>query len=351
LTAVVLEIVDLPPADVAEIYQRQASLIIPAVLSVGEVIDHFEVLKQLAKDARSEIYLVLNKLDGKKYVLKAPSKNYKNDRNYLEDFAKEQWIGLRMNHPGLMKIFEQPHPSQYLYYVSEYIDGITLKQWMAEHERASLADTISLLNEMVKPVRYMHRNNLVHRDLKPENFLINKKGELKLIDYGTVQIAGILELARGTQKESPIGDIRYIAPEILVTGSSSNRSDIFSLACIVYEMIAGELPYSAILSNSDQPRQYDLWVYRSINKNQKLLLQLPPWLDLVMKKALAPDPKNRYSTLSEFQANLVKPSEEITRATASKPLIETNPLLVWKVLALILTTLLIVETVYFTAGR
>ncbi len=346
MTAVVLDILTLPPAEITEIYQRLSSQTIPPILAKGQTIDHYEILKPLAKESRSNLYLVLNKLDGKKYVLKTPSRKNKDDREYMEGFAREQWIGLRMNHSGLMKIFEQPPGSRFLYYVSEYIEGINLKQWMSERTNLTLAEAISILKEMIKPVRYMHRNNLLHRDLKPENFIINQGGALKLIDFGTVRIDSILELSRNNEKEYPVGDIGYIAPEILVTGHSSSRSDLFSLACIVYEMITGEQPYSAILTNKDQPGHYDQWIYRPISRNRKLLLQPPPWLDIVMKKALAPDPRNRYSTLSEFLSDLTQPSAEIIQSASFQPFIERNPLLFWKVLSLILTTLLIAETLY-----
>ncbi len=351
ISTLIINIDALAAQQVDDSYLQFKQLAIPPVLKVGDTIDDFTVIRLLANDARSHIYLAKSQLDQQRYILKMPAKDYQDDDEYLTGFALEQWIGARTNHPALMKIYPQPNQTQYLYHVCEYIEGMTLKQWLADRPCLSLIEARNMLKELVKPVRYMHRNNLIHRDLKPENFMINQDGAIKLIDYGTVQIASIEELSNSRHQESAVGDIGYIAPEILVYGKSSNRSDLFSLACIVYEMLSKQLPFTAILSNQDKPKRFDEWQYRPLQHALPAIIAPPFWVDHVLQKALSPNPQSRYATLSEFEADLRSPSTELLKNAKAIPLVEKHPVLFWKILTLALAIMLLGQSIYFIAFK
>jgi len=193
----------------------------------------------------------------------------------------------------------------------------------------------------------LQRNKMIHRDLKPENFMINRDGQIVLIDLGTIKISGLDEINFAETDDLPGGDLHYIAPEILVRNSCSWRSDLFSIATIVYEMLSGELPYDSIRSNRTVPNHYSSWKYRPLNtlSNRE---DLPKWLDSVLRQALDPRPENRFSSLSEFEQELARPSKVTLELEHKRPLLERDPLFAWKCLAclLALSNLL---TLYFLA--
>jgi len=218
---------------------------------------------------------------------------------------------------------------------------------MDEQGRASKDDVQKILAAMIKPVRYLHRNNIIHRDLKPENFIFDARDfSLKLIDFGSVEFGSLNDDLITTSGRDPVGDIGYIAPEYLVKGVGSTQSDLFSIASIVYELITADLPYSAILSQQDYPRQYDVWRYRSIFASRKPLNgHYPLWLDSVMRKALCPRPEERFEVLSEFEKEFTSPSAEIKRYARAVPLIDRNPIRFYQVVTLILVSVIAVQAI------
>jgi len=349
-SALLIEAKTLPPLEFSEVYDDVSSLVIPPVLKPNDTIGHFTVLKCLASDARSHIYLVLNQKDKIKYILKAPDKAYEHDADYMEGFALEHWLGIKLNSPYLMKGFQRPETSPYFYHVCEYIQGATLKAWMKQKGPLSLTEAQAVLKAMIKAVRVLHKNNIVHRDLKPENFIFDHNGILKLIDFGTVEIGSLKDGYTVPIQQTPMGDIAYLAPEYLVKGYGSPPSDLFSLAVIVYELLTGELPYSAILSNQDNPRHFDVWVYRSMFYTKSYSAYLPYWVDNVLKKALAADPDDRYQVLSEFELELNNPSTESLRMKRDTPLIKRNPLKFYQGLSLVLfVAVLVLAYMLFTS--
>ncbi|WP_028022120.1 bifunctional protein-serine/threonine kinase/phosphatase [Enterovibrio calviensis] len=342
-SVLLLDVKKLPPPQIDEVRTWLSTLKIPPVLHEGELFEGFRVIRRLAKEARSHIYLVERLTEQKKYVLKMPAKRYKDNAQYMAEFVQEQWVGQQLNHPNIMKIHSQPSGSQFLYHVCEYVEGKTLRQWVKKQKTISLADARLLLKGMVKPVRYLHRNNIVHRDLKPENFVFDESGELKLIDLGSVQLGSQRDDVSVVSRDAPVGDIGYLAPEYLVIGQGSVRSDLYSLASIVYEFLTGELPYATLLSNQDQPRQYDLWRYRPISASKGFSDTIPIWVDSVLRKALAPDPKERYALMSELEADLRTPSKEILKSMSDIPLLKRDPLKLYKGLSLILLFIILVQ--------
>ncbi|RVU85565.1 bifunctional protein-serine/threonine kinase/phosphatase [Leucothrix sargassi] len=349
ISCLIVEVKSLPQERVEELYRNLDTLQVPPVLEVGNKLDHFEVTRILHSGTRSHVYLARDKNTDELRVLKAPSLNFAEDKDYLEAFAREQWIGRKLSHPQIMQIFPPPEGSQFLYHVCEHIEGQTLRQWMIDHPRPSLDKVRDLLDAMIIPVRALHRAKMIHRDLKPENFLINRDGVVKLIDFGTMKIMGVEEISPSRPEEVPVGDANYIAPEYIVQNSVSSGSDLFSVATIVYEMITGKLPYNALKSTQSLPKQFGEWQYISLQKLAKQPDGMPVWVDAVLKKALAPNPIHRYQVMSEFQAELRKPSASMIQSVKSAPLMERNPLRFWQAVSAILLAIVITQWVlYFT---
>lgn len=347
ITCLLVRVDELPLAEIDEVHRSLSQLVIPPVLSEGNKLDHFEVIDVLHAGTRSHLYRVRDRNTGKQQVLKAPSENFKDDPQYLEGFVREQWVGSRINHPGVMKILPRPNDSPFLYHVCEYVEGITLRQWIYDHPNPDLKVVRELLDKIVHALRAFQRLSMIHRDLKPENIIINPRGRPVIIDFGTVYVAGLGEIASPLLEEVPVGSVDYIAPEYLLGDPGSDRSDLFSLAVIAYEMLCGKLPFHLPNMQRDPPGSFDAWRYISIRTVRK---DIPLWMDLALKKALNARPQGRYAAYSELLADLSKPNSALVSQHESAPLIERNPLVFWKGLSALLTLLLIAQWIWVSGS-
>ena len=137
----------------------------------------------------------------------------------------------------------QHHPRNFLYYVTEYIEGQTLRKWKNDHPQPSLPEVRGIVEQIAKGLRALHRMKMLHQDLKPENVIIDRNGTVKLIDFGSTKVAGIEELAPPLGETEHLGTINYSAPEYHRGIPVSPASDIFSMALISYELLTGKLPF------------------------------------------------------------------------------------------------------------
>lgn len=321
----------LPKEEIDEVHRKLTELKIPPVMSPGMSIDDFEIVNVLHSGTRSHVYLAKQKQTDKKVVLKAPSENFSDDAQYLEGFFREQWVGKRIDSPRVMKIYERPSGSPFLYHVCEHVTGKTLRQWMYDNPSPSLETVREIANSIVLALRVFQRLDMMHRDLKPENIFLDDNLQAKIIDFGTVLVEGLEEINSPLSEEVPVGSVDYIAPEYLF-GTAHPSSDLFSLGVIIYEMLSGQLPYKSI-SSQRYPKRFADWHYRSILETRK---NIPLWMELSLKKATAPDPRNRYQAYSEFLKDMSTPNESLLEKRQQMPLIERNPVLFWQVLSAIL---------------
>lgn len=346
LSCFIAEVKQLPQQDIHEVSRELTALKIPPVLSSGAKIDDFLVEKVLHSGTRSHVYLAKYVPNGKSFVLKAPTENYSDDLNYLEGFIREQWVGSRINSRGIMKIYprsDMQEQSRFLYHVCEFAKGKTLRQWMYDNPQPSLTLVREITAEIMAAIRVLQRHSMVHRDLKPENIIINDNNKVKIIDFGTVQVAGLQEIRSPIEDNNVVGAVGYIAPEYLLGQKGVHRSDIFSLGVMVYEMLSGELPYKKPLIQKNEVNSLDYWQYRQLRSYRK---DVPIWVDLALQKATQPNIVNRYQAMSEFLTDLTTPNATMLNRLESAPLIERNPVAFWKYLSLILLLILLGENIF-----
>ncbi|WP_261837344.1 bifunctional protein-serine/threonine kinase/phosphatase [Vibrio ishigakensis] len=341
LSALVLDILELPAQSLPEHQLSVLSRSIPPALDEGHKLDHFKVLKILHAGARSHVYQVLDETSGEIRVLKTPSEQYRDELEFLKGFANEQWVGTQLKNKRVMKVYPTPVESKFVYQICEHIEGMTLRQWMYDNPKPSLQQARSILDETVKALRVFQRADMVHRDLKPENIMITPSGEVKIIDFGAVKVKGLEEISPESQDTVPLGAVNYIAPEYLNTGKANLVSDLFSVAVIGYEMLTGELPYKPSTSQNLNAARHTKWVYRSLSDYRD---DIPTWVDLVFRKATHHLPNRRYQVLGDFIADLYIPNPVLQKEKDESPLIKRNPVLFWKILALMATGVALVET-------
>ena len=339
LTCGLLKIETLSQENMDEAITRLQALKIPPVMTPGNKIDGLEIISVLHSGTRSHVYIARDIGADARYVLKAPSRNFEEDATYLEGFVREQWVGRRLSHPGLMKVHPPRPDSPFLYLLCEEVRGQTLRDWMTEHQRPSLSEVRDILAEIIPAIRAMHRMGMVHRDLKPENIMLNYDGTVKIIDYGTVKVAGLDDIglsALNSADDLPVGAVNYTAPEAVLGQNSDVKSDLFSLGVITYEMLAGHRPYPEIKNRN---HSLDSWRYTSLGDSTP---DLPFWASHAVARACAANPSNRTDVLSEFLEDLRRPSQRARQAEDNAALLERNPVAFWKGATLICVTIIII---------
>lgn len=218
VSCTVLNVKELPSFNLTEYQTALLANNIPPALHQGQSLDHFEILDTLYEGPRSHVYLAFDRQKGGNVIIKAPSLNYSDDPETLKRFANEQWFSTQLDSRRVMKMYPRPVHSKFIYQVCEYIEGITLRQWMHDHPNPPLDSVREILDGIVKAVRVFQRADMVHRDLKPENIMITPNREVKIIDFGTVEAKGLREIQQEEATSFPLGSVNYTAPEYINTG-------------------------------------------------------------------------------------------------------------------------------------
>lgn len=340
ITALVMVVDQLPEESLSDSQQQLTRLPIPPAMQPGNRIDDYEVLEVIFNGTRSHLYRVVDRASGQQFALKAPSLNFSSDTRYLEGFIREEWVGQRIDHHNVMQTQAPLRPKRFMYYLSEHLEGQTLRQWMDDNPQPSLAQVRPLIRQLIQGLRAFQRADMVHQDLKPENIMIDNDGRVKIIDFGTVKIGGVAEISPPLTSEVPQGSVNYVAPEYLLGQSGTFRSDLFSLAVICYEMLTGKLPYKATGSHQPKLKHYCDLRYRPAIFHRP---ELPLWIEGCLRKALQPDPAHRYEALSEFQQDLEYPNATLQANIRRQPLLQRNPLRFWQGAAVLLMLLNLVQ--------
>lgn len=318
--------------EVAELYGHLSDLPFPPMLDTGVTLDGYQIIREIHASHRSHVYLAVDLDTGERVALKTLATECQQDIGQIERFLAEEWIARRINSPHVTQAHVAGRPRHYLYTVTRFIEGQTLTQWMRDRPRPELARVRDLVEQIARGVRAFHRAGMIHQDLRPDNVLIDTTGTVKLVDFGSTRVAGLVERTGETEAAAPPGTVQYSAPEYFLGESGSERSDIFSLGVITYQMLTGHLPYGAdVAAAKSRLAQYRLR-YRSVLRYNR---DLPAWIDGPLRKAVHPDPNKRHQALSEFVHELRNPRPEFADRPPP-PLLERNPLLFWQAVSLLL---------------
>jgi protein phosphatase len=332
LTLQIVKINNLPKKDVNEIQNEIFEKPIPELLNEGDIFDGFEVLSILHSNSRSHVYLVKDIKSKEKVVLKAPSHDRKEDISYLESFLLEDWIAKRINNKHVLKAHEIDRPKNYLYILTEYIEGETLTQWIRDNPMPKLQEIRPIVEQIAHGLQAFHTLEMVHQDLRPENILINKDNQIKIIDFGSTKVEGIIEIDSFKEQHHLQGTALYSAPEYFIGEEGSVKSDIFSLAVIIYQMISNAFPYGTNVAKSTTKSAQNKLKYIPLVHKE---IKVPQWFEEALKKALSINPINRYGLLSEFIYDLEKPNKHLTYKH-TPALMEKDPVLFWQIIAFLL---------------
>jgi serine/threonine protein phosphatase PrpC len=332
LTVQVVKVEALPHQDADELYQQLTNLPFAPQLEARMQLDGYTIVRQVHASSRSHVYLALDGETHTQVILKTPSIDLRADAAYLERFLMEEWIAKRVDSPYVLKPCLQTRKRNFLYTVTEFIEGQTLAQWMIDHPKSDLETVRGIIEQIAKGLRAFHRLEMLHQDVRPNNIMIDSTGTVKIIDFGSTKVAGMMEITSPLERHNLLGTAQYTAPEYFVGDEGSTRSDIFSLGVIAYQMLTNKLPYGAEVAKAKTKADQKKLDYHSARDSQR---EIPVWVDEALRKAVHPDPAKRYEELSEFLFDLRQPNQAFLNKTRP-PLLERNPVVFWKCVSFIL---------------
>jgi serine/threonine protein phosphatase PrpC len=329
LTCQIVRVEDPGRADEDTYLRKLSALPFPPELESGMLFEGYKIVRELHASNRTQIYLAADQASGETVVLKTPSVNYEDDPAYIEMFTREEWVGQLVSSPNVLKLLRPQRMRRHLYYVTEFVEGQSLRQWMHDHPHPELERVRGIVEQIAKGLRAFHRKEIIHRDLKPENILVDKFGTAKIIDFGSTRVAGLEEIASPVAQPELVGTAGYTAPEYHLGERPTNRSDIYSLGVIAYELLTGRLPYGRGFTSR---RDIEKLTYTPATMWNKTI---PTWVDAALAKAVHKNPVQRYEALSAFVEDLRRPGREFIERRP-RPLLERNPVAFWRGAALLL---------------
>ncbi|HLI82492.1 MAG TPA: serine/threonine-protein kinase [Bryobacteraceae bacterium] len=265
-----------------------------AALHAGDTLDHYRIEKLVARSGMASIWRATDTDNGRAVAIKIPHPEVEADPVFFDRFQREQEIGRKLDHPYVMKVFADDRRSD-VYMVMEWVEGRLLREILREQGKLPVDRAVRLAARIAEALDYIHGHGVVHRDLKPENIMVNGQDEIKLIDFGIAGNEGSRRLTFA-KLSNLMGTPDYISPEQVKGKRGDGRSDIYALGVMLYEMLTGKVPFEGpnafaimnerLLNNPVPPRELDP--------------RISPQLQEIVYRALERDPKNRYAAAREM---------------------------------------------------
>jgi serine/threonine-protein kinase len=275
----------------------------------GDQLDDYQLESFVASSGMASLFRATDLRDGSTAAIKVPQPQAECDPIFHERFLREIEIGVRLQHPGIRKIFPPAGQSR-LYMAMEWLDGRLLRQVLADEGKMSIPRAIATATEILNALHYMHGQGIVHRDLKPENIMLvaqdrgDAEGRIKIIDFGIAACAGARRLTFGKLSQV-MGSPDYISPEQVKNKRGDARSDLYAVGVILYEMLTGETPFHG----ANPFAVMNARLVTSPRPPSEINPEISPGLQEIVLRALDRDPDRRYASAQEFASDLSHPDE------------------------------------------
>lgn len=265
---------------------------------IGTRLDgRYEITELVGEGGMANVYRAVDVLDNRIVAVKILKKEYSENEEFLRRFRNESKAIAVMSHPNIVKIYDMGFSDRLQYIVMEYIDGITLKEYMDSEHILNWKDAVHFVIQILRALQHAHNRGIVHRDIKPQNIMLLTDGTIKVMDFGIAKFAR--EESR-TATDQAIGTVHYISPEQARGDATDAKSDIYSVGVMFYEMLTGCKPFDtdnpvsiAVMHMQNVPERP-----RNINPN------IPSGLEEIIMHAMEKDPAKRYQSADEMIQDL-----------------------------------------------
>ncbi len=271
---------------------------------IGKMLDgRYEIHELLGSGGMAVVYKAYDVDEKKTVAIKILKDEFLDNEEFVRRFKNESQTIAMLSHPNIVKVFDVSFGDNFQYIVMEYIDGITLKEYIEQQSKIKWKDAVFFTTQILKALEHAHEKAIVHRDIKPQNIMLLKDGTIKVTDFG---IAKFSSYETRTMTGKTIGSVHYISPEQARGDATDEKADIYSVGVMLYEMLTGQLPFEAdnAVSVAIMQLQSDPKPLRDVDG------AIPEGLEEITLKAMQKNPKFRYksatdmlSAIEEFRKN------------------------------------------------
>ncbi len=276
------------------------------MLTVGMYLaDRYEIVGKVGAGGMSDVYKAKDHILGRFVAIKVLKQEFSEDRSFVTKFRTEAQSAAGLEHPNIVNIYDVGSEEGLHYIVMEYVEGITLKTYVEKKDQLSFKEAISIAIQVARGIEAAHNKNIIHRDIKPQNIIISTEGKVKVTDFGIARAA-----SANTISSDVMGSVHYSSPEQARNGFVDNRSDIYSLGIVMYEMVTGRVPFDGdtTVAVAIQHLQEEMVTPSAYAPN------LPVSLEKIILKCTQKNPDRRYQSiaelLSDLRKSLVSPNED-----------------------------------------
>lgn len=267
---------------------------------VGKRLDgRYEMQEIIGIGGMAVVYKAYDRIDDRIVSIKVLKEEFLGNEEFMRRFRNESRAIAILSHPNIVKVYDVSFGDRLQYIVMEYIDGITLKEYIEQQKQLSWKEAVHFTLQILSALRHAHEKGIVHRDIKPQNIMLLKDGTVKVTDFG---IARFANSETRTMTDKAIGSVHYIAPEQARGSITDEKADIYSVGVMLFEMLTGKLPFEAenavsvaIMQLQSEPRHP-----RDINPS------IPEGLEEIVLKAMKKEPSQRYSSAAEMIEDIRK---------------------------------------------
>lgn len=257
----------------------------------------YKILKVIGGGGMANVYLAHDMILDRDVAVKILRLDFADEDEFIRRFQREAQSATSLAHPNIVNIYDVGEEGNIYYIVMEYVDGMTLKQYIQQNHPISVEKTLNIMQQLTSALSHAHYNHIIHRDIKPQNILIDHEGTVKITDFG---IAMALSATSITQTNAVLGSVHYLSPEQARGGMATKKSDIYSLGIVMFELLTGRLPFSGesavsiaikhLQSETPSPKRWNP--------------DIPQSVENIVLKATAKDPFLRYNNVDEMEKDL-----------------------------------------------
>jgi eukaryotic-like serine/threonine-protein kinase len=256
----------------------------------------YRLERKLGGGGMADVWLAEDQELGRKVAIKILHERYANDAQFVERFRREATHAAGLSHPNVVSIYDRGEAEGSYFIVMEYVEGRTLKELIVTRGPCPVPVAISYVRQVLAALRYAHRNGIVHRDIKPHNVLVDHEGRVKVADFGIARASS----SQMTEAGSIIGTAQYLSPEQARGAPVDESSDLYSTGIVLYELLTGEVPFTG-----ETPVEIAMKHLSQVPPAPSMIRpEIPRDLDLIVLRALAKEPGDRYRSAKELDRDL-----------------------------------------------